>query len=160
MKTGQLQIIDGKAVKAKSAQASPEAIKRRLKQQSAVLEMGITPEVLEAIVEEFYTRVRAHSVLRPLFDEPIEDRWPEHLEKMKSFWLSIALNAGTYSGKPVPAHQVLIDVEPWHFEIWLDLFTQTVQDTTQSEAATEFLTGRAARIGKTLKTAMFRGEGA
>ncbi|GHB40021.1 globin [Pseudovibrio japonicus] len=160
METGQLQIIDGKAVKAKSAQASPEAIKRRLKQQSAVLEMGITPEVLEEIVEEFYARVKAHPVLRPLFDEPIDDRWPEHLEKMKSFWLSIALNAGTYSGKPVPAHQVLKTVEPWHFDIWLDLFQRTVQDITQSEAATEFLTGRAARIGKTLKTAMFRGEGA
>ncbi len=156
---GHLQIIDGKPVKVVDARTSPEALERRLKHQSSVLEIGITPAMLDEIVEEFYTRVKAHTILGPLFAEPIGDRWPEHLEKMKSFWTSVALNAGTYSGKPVPVHQELISVEPWHFELWLDLFKQTVRDTTKSDEATDFLMFRAERIATRLQMAMFGGVG-
>lgn len=156
MGIGNLQIIDGKPVRTRDGRSSPAALERRLKHQSAVMEIGITPEVLDEIVEEFYARVRQHDILAPLFAGPIGARWPEHLHKMKSFWTSVALNAGTYTGKPVQAHQVLTSVEPQHFDIWLDLFRQTVRDITSSDEATAFLMARAGRIAATLKAAMFQ----
>ena len=152
---GQLQIIDGKPVKLRDGRVSPEALERRHKHQSEVMKIGISPDVINEIVEEFYARVSAHEVLAPLFVDPIGDRWSEHLQKMKSFWMSVALNAGTYSGKPVLAHQALKSVEPWHFDLWLDLFRETVRDITSSEAATDYFMARADRIAMTLNTAMF-----
>ena len=75
---------------------------------------------------------------------------------MKSFWISIALNAGTYSGKPVVVHQALKRVQPWHFGIWLGLFRQTVSDVTGSEEAVAFLGERAERMANTIRKSMFR----
>lgn len=153
---GHLKLVDGQAISRREGQTSPRALERRLHQQLDVLALSLDPEVLAAIVDEFYARVRAHPVLGPLFTEPIGDRWPEHLEKMKSFWISVALNAGTYSGKPVAAHQPLKGVQPWHFGIWLGLFSQTVRDVTGSAAAVKFLGERAERIANTLRKSMFR----
>lgn len=153
---GQLKLIDGQAVSLREARTSPRALERRLQQQQDVLAFGLDPDVLCTIVDEFYARVRAHAILGPLFAEPIGDRWPEHLEKMKSFWISVALSAGTYSGKPVAAHQPLENIQPWHFGIWLGLFRQTVSDLTGSEEAVAFLGKRAERIANTLRKSMFQ----
>ncbi len=138
--------------------ASPQALERRQRHQQKVLGMGLTPEVLGEIVDVFYLRVRAHPILAPLFADPIGDRWEAHLATMKSFWQSVALNLGTYSGKPVVVHERLADVRPWHFGIWLGLFRETVLDVTGSAQAVNFLAGRATRIANTLARSMFPDE--
>ena len=68
---------------------------------------------------------------------------------------SVAFNAGRYSGRPVPAHQKLAHVEPRHFNIWLALFRQTLEDTAPSPAAVLFFMERAERIAQSLQLAMF-----
>lgn len=117
--------------------------------------IGIDEEYISVLVDEFYTRVRADAVLGPIFDRVIQDRWNHHLPRMKSFWASVALHAGTYSGQPVPAHQKLTRVGPPHFAIWLALFRKTLEDTAPSPEAIDYFMERANRIAESLQLAMF-----
>jgi hemoglobin len=132
---------------------SAHARRAELKAQAA--SFGIDDIYVGRLVDEFYSRVRAHQLLGPIFDEAIGDNWGPHLARVKSFWASVTLYTGSYSGKPVLAHQKLTRVEPWHFNIWLALFRQTLEDTAPSREAVDYFMERAARIAESLKLAVF-----
>ena len=74
---------------------------------------------------------------------------------MKQFWASVALNAGTYSGKPVAVHQKIEGVERADFDHWLGLFRATLHDTAPTPEAADYLMIRAERIAQSLSMAMF-----
>jgi hemoglobin len=74
---------------------------------------------------------------------------------MKAFWASVALNSGTYCGRPVPVHQRLTGVSPEHFAHWLALFEATLAETAPGAAAVEYFMLRARRIAVSLQMAMF-----
>lgn len=131
------------------------ADERREEIRTNAAALGIDEEYISVLVDSFYERIRAHELLAPIFDGAIGEDWPAHLAKMKQFWASVALNAGTYSGRPVPAHVRLQGVRPWHFNIWLALFEQTLKDTAPSAGAIDYSMERATRIAKSLELAMF-----
>jgi hemoglobin len=130
------------------------AEERRRKIQFNAERMGISDAYISDLVEKFYSRVRAHATLGPVFDKEISDNWGPHLERMKDFWASVAMNAGRYNGKPVPAHTKLTGVDAFHFQIWLDLFRQTLEETAPSAEAVPYFMERAERIAKSLQLAM------
>ena len=150
-----LKIENGQAVAPRGYDPNNATHRKRLDHQRQILELGLSPDVLAEIVDTFYLRVRAHPVLSRPFEEKIGGNWEPHLEKMKTFWVSVALNAGTYSGKPVIAHKALTGAKPVHFGIWLGLFRQTALDVTGSQEACDFLMHRAEKMARTFKTAMF-----
>ena len=117
--------------------------------------MGIDDAYISQLVETFYGRVRADATLGPIFDKEIGDNWGPHLARMKDFWASVAMNAGRYTGKPVPAHTKLEGVDAAHFQIWLGLFRQTLEDTAPSAEAIPYFMERAERIARSLQLAMF-----
>ncbi len=131
------------------------AAERRKAIQLNAAAMGIDEAYISLLVETFYDRVRANSELGPIFDHVIGDNWGPHLARMKNFWASVALNAGLYSGKPVPKHQNLNNVTSQHFETWLSLFRQTLEDTAPTPAAIDYFMERADRIASSLQLAMF-----
>lgn len=137
------------------ADTATSAHERRAQIQANAAAIGIDEAYVSQLVDAFYIRIRAHDVLGPIFEEVIGDNWDPHLARMKAFWTSVALNAGTYSGKPVPVHRKLTRVEPGHFDIWLGLFRQTLADTAPSEAAIGYFMERANRIAESLQLAMF-----
>ncbi|HPI50095.1 MAG TPA: group III truncated hemoglobin [Hyphomonadaceae bacterium] len=128
---------------------------RRAEIQRRANTIGIDEAYISLLVEEFYRRIRADETLGPIFEEAIGDRWEYHLPRMKSFWASVALNAGTYSGQPVPAHKKLNQVQQSHFQTWLALFRQTLQDTAPTPEAVDYFMERANRIAESLQLAMF-----
>jgi hemoglobin len=128
---------------------------RRAEIQRRANTIGIDEAYISLLVEEFYRRIRADETLGPIFEEAIGDRWEYHLPRMKSFWASVALNAGTYSGQPVPAHKKLNQVQQAHFQTWLALFRQTLQDTAPTPEAVDYFMERANRIAESLQLAMF-----
>lgn len=91
---------------------------------------------IKLLVDTFYERVRDNQLLAPIFNERIQDRWPEHLEKMYRFWQTILLGEYTYSGAPFVPHAHL-PVDHSHFEAWMALFTQTVDELFIGEKAKE-----------------------
>lgn len=131
------------------------AEERRAEIRAKAAAMGIDEAYVSTLVETFYGRIRAHPLMGPLFEEVVGDNWAHHLGTMTDFWASVAFNAGRYSGRPVPAHQKLTRVEPRHFNIWLALFRQTLEDTAPSPAAVLFFMERAERIAQSLQLAMF-----
>ena len=116
--------------------------------------LGIDEAYISTLVETFYQRIRAHPLLGPVFEQAIAD-WAPHLARMKDFWASVALNAGVYSGKPVPAHTKHTHIQQWHFNLWLALFRQTLLDTAPTPAAVDYFMERAERIAQSLQLAMF-----
>jgi len=131
------------------------ASQRREEIRAHAAELGIDEAYISRLVDTFYERIRLNPIIGPIFEERIGDEWSPHLARMKEFWASVALNAGSYSGRPVPAHQKLDAVRPWHFDIWLALFERTLRDTAPTPAAVDYFMERARRIATSLKLAMF-----
>lgn len=131
------------------------ANERRAAIQAHAAAIGIDEDYISLLVDTFYANVRAQPLLGPIFEREIGAGWDRHLATMKRFWASVTLNAGVYSGKPVPAHQKLSGVEPWHFKIWLALFRQTLEDTAPTPEAVAYVIERAERIAESLQLAMF-----
>lgn len=91
---------------------------------------------VKLLVDTFYARIREDEMLGPIFSERIQDRWPVHLQKMYSFWQTLLLDEHTYNGRPFPPHMNL-PVGHEHFERWLMLFTQTIDELFTGEKAAE-----------------------
>lgn len=136
------------------------ADERRREIQERADAMGVDRAYISTLVETFYGRIRAHPTLGPVFENAIGDEWDPHLEKMKQFWASVALNAGTYSGKPVPAHKKHTTIEARHFTLWLTLFREVLEETAPTPEAVDYFMERADRIARSLQLAMFHVTGA
>lgn len=91
---------------------------------------------IKQLVDTFYNKVQTNALIGPVFNERIQDRWPQHLEKMYSFWQTVLLEEYTYFGRPFPPHAQL-PVEREHFETWLGIFNETVDELFTGDKATE-----------------------
>ncbi len=117
--------------------------------------MGIDDDYVSLLVDTFYGRVRQNPEIGPIFENAIGDNWDHHLAKLKDFWASVAWGAGRYFGQPVPAHARHPEIEARHFDIWLGLFRETLEDTAATPEAVEHFMVRANRIAKSLKLVLF-----
>lgn len=86
-----------------------------------------TIDDVKLLVDTFYDRVRQDNMLGHIFDSVIQDRWPEHLAKMYSFWQTVLLEEHTYHGSPFVPHAKL-PVMAEHFERWIELFCTTADE--------------------------------
>lgn len=84
-------------------------------------------EDVKLLVDYFYDKVREDALLADIFNHRIGDKWSEHLEKMYRFWQTVLLEEHTYFGSPFLPHANL-PVEKSHFERWLSLFNETVNE--------------------------------
>ncbi len=89
---------------------------------------------IKLLVNTFYDKIREDQLLKDIFNNKIEDRWPQHLEKMYTFWQTVLLEEHTYYGSPFLPHAKL-PVDLVHFEKWLILFNTTVDDLFEGEKA-------------------------
>tara|TARA_A100001391_G_scaffold202202_2_gene191165 strand:- start:562 stop:954 length:393 start_codon:yes stop_codon:yes gene_type:complete len=88
------------------------------------------------LVDSFYGKIREDKLLKEIFNSNIQDRWPQHLEKMYTFWQTVLLSEHTYYGSPFPPHaKMLIDKE--HFDRWLQLWFETIEENFTGEIADE-----------------------
>ena len=87
---------------------------------------------IKLLVDTFYGLVQKDSLLSPIFNATIKDKWDVHLNKVYKFWDSILFSTGSYDGRPFPPHAKLaIDKE--HFDKWLLLFEETLATLFQGE---------------------------
>ncbi|HRN72600.1 MAG TPA: group III truncated hemoglobin [Ginsengibacter sp.] len=101
------------------------------------------------LVDTFYGKVREDDLLADIFNERIQDRWPQHLQKMYTFWQTLLLNEHTYFGGPFPPHATL-PVENPHFDRWLKLFFETLEESFEGPV-TEEARWRANRMAETFQ---------
>jgi hemoglobin len=88
---------------------------------------------IEKLVNAFYEKVKADQVIGPLFSHV---DWPAHLPTMYDFWSSMLLGDQTYRGNPLSKHLPL-PLQREHFQRWLKLFTQTVDENFSGDKAGE-----------------------
>ena len=106
----------------------------------------ISLDDIKKLVDTFYEKVRKDDLIGPIFNEKIQDRWPRHLEKMYTFWQTVLLGEHTYFGSPFPPHANL-PVSHQHFEKWMELFKQTLDELFTGTIA-EDAKWRAAKIAE------------
>lgn len=127
----------------------------RARAEAEMQAIGITQPAIDRLVDTFYTRIRDHKTLGPVFEARLAGRWDEHLSKMKRFWSSIAFKNGAYGGKPVQAHLGLDGMQEHLFADWLKLFRETVVDLFADERARIWFMQTAERIAKSLILSLF-----
>ena len=93
-------------------------------------------EDIKNLVDTFYGKVRQDELIGPIFNNQIQDRWPQHLAKMYTFWQTVLIGPHTYFGSPFPPHAKL-PVEEIHFERWMELFTGTIDELFEGKIAEE-----------------------
>ncbi len=91
---------------------------------------------IKLLVDTFYAKVQLHPHIGPVFSARIQNRWPEHLQKMYTFWQTVLLEEYTYFGRPFPPHAQL-PIDASHFEAWLALFTETITELFEGDKADE-----------------------
>lgn len=110
--------------------------------------------LIRAFVEDFYTDVRQHEVIGPVFNDAIGDHWPEHFETLTDFWVTVLYGVYAYKGNPFLAHRKLSNLEDFHFDIWLTHFKASAEKclpVALSEKACE----KAERIAASLRQGLF-----
>ena len=94
----------------------------------------LTEADVEVLVNEFYHKVRQDDLLADIFNSIIKDNWPAHLKRMTDCWSTILLYTKTYKDDPLPKHLPL-PVDKEHFDRWLELFNETIDEHFQGEIA-------------------------
>jgi hemoglobin len=117
---------------------------------------GIDEAMIERLVHRFYARVRADSLIGPIFEARVAD-WDHHLAKLCAFWSSVALMSGRYHGQPMQAHLPL-PIAGEHFDRWLALFEETATAVCPPAAANHFVE-RARRIADSLEMGIATTQG-
>lgn len=93
-------------------------------------------EDIQLLVDTFYSKVREDELLGPIFEERLAGKWEEHLAKMYRFWQTLLLGEHSYYGSPLMPH-LDMPVEKMHFQRWVEIFHQTVDDLFAGEVAEE-----------------------
>jgi hemoglobin len=91
---------------------------------------------IKIFVDEFYLKVKKDLLIGPIFLEKIPENWQPHLEKMYAFWNAALFGMPGFRGNPFAKHAPL-NIEEKHFERWLVLFKETIQQYFNGNKATE-----------------------
>ena len=94
---------------------------------------------IRLLVETFYSRIRVHDELGPIFNSIITD-WESHFELLTDFWETQLFLKRKYHGNPVTAHQEVDakenhSITPEHFGLWLNLWFETIDELFEGETA-------------------------
>ena len=114
----------------------------------------IDEAMIDKVVETFYVKIRQDAQLGPIFNARIDDRWPEHLAKMKDFWSSLMLTTGRYKGRPMQVHMQMSEVTPEDLRRWLELFRTNVREVCTQDIADLFIS-RAEKVATSFQLCMF-----
>lgn len=96
----------------------------------------LTATEVKVMVDAFYGKVRKDALLGGIFNGAIQDRWPEHLAKMNRFWQAVLFQEQGYHGNPFAPHAQL-PIGREHFDRWLLLFYETLDENFQGEKTEE-----------------------
>ncbi|MGB0900213.1 group III truncated hemoglobin [Halocynthiibacter sp.] len=98
----------------------------------------INAEEITRVMTKFYTRIRVHPVLGPVFNNIIgtdKGEWDLHEDKIAGFWRNALLREQSYSGNPMQVHLDTPTILDEHFPMWLDVFEEVLAAELQPETA-------------------------
>jgi hemoglobin len=91
---------------------------------------------IKILVDSFYHKVNADALLSLIFNEVAQVDWQKHLPLLYQFWNTLLFRTNTYQGRPWPKH-ALLPVKAGHFDRWVSLFKETVDEHFSGPKAAE-----------------------
>ena len=110
------------------------------------------------LVDLFYEKVKSDNLISHFFTEVVKVNWEKHLPVMYRFWDNALFFTGVYEGKPLEIHHhlhQLAGLTEAHFERWIKLFTQTVDELFEGDKA-ELAKERATSISTVIQMKLFK----
>ena len=98
------------------------------------LRIPVTEAQTDKVVAEFYTRVRAHPALGPVFPAHVPD-WPKHEEKIWRLWRNVLLFQRSYGGNPMRVPAAAGNVRSQHSWVWLLLLDTVLEQELPHQLA-------------------------
>ena len=95
-------------------------------------------EDIELLVNSFYAKVVEDETIGFFFKDVVNVDWDKHLPKMYSFWETILFGQMSYKGNPMAVHFPINQLEAMkkrHFERWLELWKQTIEENFTGQNA-------------------------
>lgn len=86
---------------------------------------------IDKLMDIFYNKIRKDENLGPIFNAKVgttEAQWDAHKAKISNFWQGMLLQMGDYDGKPMKAHLELPPFPIHFFDIWLQLFEESLTE--------------------------------
>ena len=106
------------------------------------------------VVDDFYKKLFQDQELKHFFEKfNNEDSLQKHLNVLVDFWDNVLFYTGTYNKNAMLPHIELNKTKPFqkqHFERWLHLFHQSIDDNFKGEIA-EVAKNRATSIATVMK---------
>ena len=99
-----------------------------------------TKSDIEVLVNAFYEKALTDESIGHFFTKVVQLSFEEHLPTIYSFWDSVLFGTMTYRGNPMLKHIALHQkqaLDKVHFDRWLQLFFETVDEHFQGEKADE-----------------------
>ena len=90
-----------------------------------------TSEDVKLLIDTFYTKVREDDVIGYIFNDIAKVDWVKHLPRMYAFWEFLLIGGENYQGNPLEPHRkinAMVPLTEAHFERWLSLFHQAVDE--------------------------------
>ena len=115
----------------------------------------VSQDDIQVLVNSFYDKVKT-SEIGFFFEEIAKVNWEKHLPKMYIFWESVLFATVKFDGNPMGAHfpiNEIIPMEKKHFEAWLQLWKETVDENFSGEMA-ESAKNKAENIAKLMSFKM------
>ncbi|MBS1572572.1 MAG: group III truncated hemoglobin [Bacteroidetes bacterium] len=94
-------------------------------------------EDIRFLVDTFYSKV-VKSEIGFFFDDIAKINWAKHLPNMYDFWSTLLFGEVAYKGNPMAVHfpiNEIVAMEKHHFDIWIKLWTTTVNENFEGEIA-------------------------
>lgn len=109
---------------------------------------------VEFLVDEFYKKVVVDELIGKFFTVVVNFEWEVHIPIMVSFWETLLFGKASYKGNPMTKHielNKLSKLEVVHFERWLKLWKETVNENFIGEKASDAVS-KAETIAKLMQS--------
>jgi hemoglobin len=93
---------------------------------------------IEQLMISFYEKVKKDPVIGFFFTEVVKMDWPHHIPVIVDFWETILLDNPVYTKNAMEVHYALNRKSPLlkeHFDRWIELFTETVNEMYEGKTA-------------------------
>ncbi len=94
---------------------------------------------IELLINSFYEKVKKDDTIGFIFNDIARVNWEQHLPLIYDFWETLLLDAASYHKNAMEVHYTLnrkIPLEEKHFQRWLQLFFETVNELFIGNIAT------------------------
>jgi len=94
---------------------------------------------IELLMAAFYEKVKKDDTIGFIFNDIAKVNWEHHLPIICDFWETLLLDSNSYSKNAMAVHYTLnrkFPLEEKHFQRWLQLFFETVDELFAGDIAT------------------------